>query len=710
MVKISKEMLHAFPMFFIGTIMEKFIFILNNILLFTAARELVQELLPTFIPRQGLLATFLLCPILSFLILLGLGLAGHLTAGAYTLVLAILAFAALAQRFFLRLPKNIFFEERQSPAPLETRHDPELTFYTKIARLLLGINLIVFLDFFLRGNVYVVDDLSYHMTVVAQWFKDQHLSLAPMNYHAYFPINAELLTLWAILPFGRDGMVFLTGIYWMAMMVWVAGEIVFAVSHEKMPAFFAGAMLLTTSTLVAATHSCCANDLAPVVCILAAFWLIHIGKPNLCREFWAVGLLASLLAGMAVGMRVAYAPACIFIGLFLLFRTRFSTCHLLRMVIFIFGLIISGGFWYIRNYLLTGNPVFPAQVGPFSGPFDLVSQASTRLISKADWSNLHQWVAVVKMITSWPYSYFLVCFAGYILVGYCLIRKYILSDSRKLIFFLMAAGFLATIHFPFLPFSGSYNDPDASLVIDKRYLLCPYLIGIILFFSIILQFPNLLLRRILTGFALVVLFLSGPILTGYIIEGFIWGLFIVILTETRWFLKYYQYCLRRPAIPVAVVSIMLALGYSYWQKQADNRIATFMNKVPADKNVFEAIDHLPDRSRITFFGPDSYQYYPLFGRRYQHEPIACDEQGIAWTPLHLRWQASGKKLKWWDDESETFPSPMQFADRLIKENIQYVLIEKKGTDFPVQYQLLKQASPAKILVESPTFSLWTLIP
>ena len=72
----------------------------------------------------------------------------------------------------------------------------------------------------LQGTSFWGDDLVYHATASAKWYQQQKLSLAPHYYSGYYPMNAELFSLWFILPLGRDGMVWMAGAYWTFCSPW----------------------------------------------------------------------------------------------------------------------------------------------------------------------------------------------------------------------------------------------------------------------------------------------------------------------------------------------------------------------------------------------------------------------------------------------------------------------------------------------------------
>ena len=67
------------------------------------------------------------------------------------------------------------------------------------------------------GTKHGFDDLVYHSTIVTGWIVDQRITLDPFTYQAYYPLNAEVLSSWFMLPYHNDVFASVTALYWVLL-------------------------------------------------------------------------------------------------------------------------------------------------------------------------------------------------------------------------------------------------------------------------------------------------------------------------------------------------------------------------------------------------------------------------------------------------------------------------------------------------------------
>lgn len=124
-----------------------------------------------------------------------------------------------------------------------------------------------------------------------------------------------------------------------------------------------------------------------------------------------------------------------------------------RGLLFALGVAITGSYWYVRNWILTGNPLFPGRVGPFDGPLTLENAQPT----------LFQWIMrspppsvwydfLIAHIGSWSYGLALLALVA---VGSAILHC-MSTRSRSILVPLVVAFLALLLTHPFMPLSGPY--------------------------------------------------------------------------------------------------------------------------------------------------------------------------------------------------------------------------------------------------------------
>jgi len=137
---------------------------------------------------------------------------------------------------------------------------------------------------------------------------------------------------------------------------------------------FATTLVMMSTVIINSKHRFSAVDFAAAVIALCAFALAtSTHESGLLRARLIDASFAGLMAGFALSYKISYGPL---IGtLFICFLVRPSKIYLLKSrlqtaLCFLFFVFLTSSAWYLQNWWLTGNPVFPTKLGPFSGPLD----------------------------------------------------------------------------------------------------------------------------------------------------------------------------------------------------------------------------------------------------------------------------------------------------------------------------------------------------
>jgi hypothetical protein len=235
----------------------------------------------------------------------------------------------------------------------------------------------------LHRKTFLYDVLSYHLHLPAAWRAAGRLTIVPTPFGdpapAYTPSNAELLYHLAIALTGNATLAHAGQIPFAALATLAIYSTARVVGAARAAAFAAALAFLLVPEVWQQTPTAMA-DLA-----MASFFLAAI--PFLMRlEFrraWSDVVGAALALGLLVGTKyvsvVLAAPIALW-GAIALIRRVAGRRRGLAMAAVTFLTFACGGFWYVRNVIVAGNPLFPAtlRVGSLTLTRGLVDGALMR--------------------------------------------------------------------------------------------------------------------------------------------------------------------------------------------------------------------------------------------------------------------------------------------------------------------------------------------
>lgn len=179
---------------------------------------------------------------------------------------------------------------------------------------------------------------------------------------------------------------------------------------------------------------------------LASFFglsIILLRKPNKTYKYF---LLLGLVLGMLIGSKYTGPIYAIFL-LILFCKELIKKLNIKRLIVFLLPFTILGFFWYIRNYILTGDPYFPQSIPLFKGiPWHILDQPVWKMILAYP----KVWLdAFISEYTVWASAIFIIP------IIYVFYRKYLTNKLRADIVKLMILGYICFVIYFFLP-SGPY--------------------------------------------------------------------------------------------------------------------------------------------------------------------------------------------------------------------------------------------------------------
>lgn len=272
-----------------------------------------------------------------------------------------------------------------------------------------------------NGYIYPVwefDSISYHMPMVYEWLKSGSLWKTAYTVFAgplgYYPGNGELLAMWNVLPFHADYFADFPNFFLIAVFAITAYDFARHFFSQTGAALFTA--LFVYCPLVLKQINTAGVDLLFSLSLLYTAYFLY--KFAATKKF-NYAVLTFLAFGLSAGSKylaVPYLliPAVIFTAFALWhFRGRYIHCAVIGLVCFIF----AGGFWYLRNWIIADNPIFPAALNLDGREiFKGYGNMTQRILGWSIWQNIPniRWSEAVELIrkfaSSAGYQIFMVFF------------------------------------------------------------------------------------------------------------------------------------------------------------------------------------------------------------------------------------------------------------------------------------------------------------
>lgn len=203
------------------------------------------------------------------------------------------------------------------------------------------------------------DSLNYHFTFPVEWLKNAALRtpavVADDPSPAYYPINGSLVYLWLMLPLRS---VFLADLG-QAPFYLLGFSAVFAIARRtalsREYAFFAAALFTLIPNYFKQLEIAYVDVMVAALFLAAFLFLARLYRRYCLRDVIMCGIATGLLLGtktVALPYSILLCAPPAWLSLKRRHGWKYLACGLLSAAVF-------GGFSYLRNFVETGNPLYP---------------------------------------------------------------------------------------------------------------------------------------------------------------------------------------------------------------------------------------------------------------------------------------------------------------------------------------------------------------
>ncbi|MDP9325081.1 MAG: hypothetical protein M3O87_00915, partial [Candidatus Dormibacteraeota bacterium] len=215
----------------------------------------------------------------------------------------------------------------------------------------------------LRGPSFSFDTSWYHIVNAAEWLKTGSTWSVPFSvpgtFLSFYPGSSDLVGTWLMLSTHQDQLAYLPPVAFGALLVLATAVVASELGAPAWLGALAGlALVASPLTWQFQAHSLM-SDLPATAAVVAAIALILRGARQPDGMAWP--LLAGAALGIGIGSKyTAWIPSILVLGVVLALFPRGRRLRSLSLAVA--GSAALGGFWLLRNLVVTANPIFPGGV------------------------------------------------------------------------------------------------------------------------------------------------------------------------------------------------------------------------------------------------------------------------------------------------------------------------------------------------------------
>jgi len=552
-------------------------------------------------------------------------------------------------------------------------------------------------------RLWIWDDYTYHMVYPALWLQERAIAAVTpahaFTMQAWYPMSASVVATWFMVPFSASrgdslAWVSLTGPLYAGIVISGAAELAGRLGSGPF-AWAIPVVLFATSQRTGVMASSFSD--ADLALAAALFGALAFGIPRSmdesARAIASDAWYAGSLTGFAVGVKTSAVPAAVIVLLVMVLRAR--RCAATRIVpAFAVSWIVMAGYWYARNVVHTGNPVYPAA---------FLSQPGTTfpLTTLREYAQ-HYGVArtvddAVSVYLNWPKLHGALAVIGLVgLAGWLVSVRVKTRSERSFALATLAIVAVTLGLLPIMPFSAGNAMTFVSGFIhwdSMRYVALLTILGWVALGFLLGTgvHPSRTIVAIAITAAAVLAGLPRSAATVFALA--VPGAVIAALVRRR--------AGQRSTRVALVIGVLIAAAFGAWQHGAKSAAtAAAFHREPLLGAAAAALDRLPDGTRVAVFGDQ--WIYPTFGDRYHLVPVRLDGDGrIATHPV-------GDAM---DPGPLTVDAPTLLAN-LTASRVDVVAVVHlphpgRSPEWPQQHRALETLG-ARLLHRDGAVAIWTL--
>ncbi len=211
-----------------------------------------------------------------------------------------------------------------------------------------------------RDGIYSGDSIWYHMPFAARFVQEgstAHLHyIGTSNVIRFYPASSELVHGVGILFLGNDLLTPVIALGWLVMALVSAWSIGQALGTTAAGSVVGLAVLLASPLIIASQPGAAQNDVAGIALLLASVAFLVSSPPTGSSSGRRGQVVAAVAVGLAVGIKLTMIlPALVIFVAAVAVSPRGA--RLRSAATWIPILAVTGGYWYLRNWMRFGSPV-----------------------------------------------------------------------------------------------------------------------------------------------------------------------------------------------------------------------------------------------------------------------------------------------------------------------------------------------------------------